>query len=238
MVTAAACMAADELPKAEEIIERALEVMGGRAAMERIRNQAISGTIEFTGKDLRGELLLYKALPNLLYSRVNLPGVGVIEEGVDGKVAWQKNLQGARIKEGQERAQALLSADVHAELNWRERYSKVEVAGVETSGDQTLYKVVLTPKEGPVQTRYYDQKTGLPAKVVMVMQTPAGEVSVEVAMSDFRDAAGVLAPHTLTQKAMGQEFVIRITSVKVNTEIDPARFALPDEVKALVVKQP
>jgi hypothetical protein len=54
---------------------------------------------------------------------------------------------------------------------------------------------------------------------------------------DYRETGGVWQAHRTVRVMPGQEIESRIEKVEINVEIDPARFAMPDAVKALVEKQ-
>ncbi len=231
-------LAADEaVPKAETILDQYIEATGGKAAYEKIHSEISGGSFELPGKGIRGSLNGYKIAPNKSYMAVNIPGVGMIEDGSNGEIAWNRSaLQGPRLKEGDEKATALREATFNTPLHWRKLYKRVETAGVENVGDQVCYKVVLTPNEGKPETQYYDQKSHLLVKVSMTLATPMGEIPVENKLSDYRKDGGILTPHRLEQSAMGQDILITIDNVKWNEEIPKSRFDVPADVQALLPK--
>jgi outer membrane lipoprotein-sorting protein len=63
-----------------------------------------------------------------------------------------------------------------------------------------------------------------------------GEIPMEVVVSDYKDFGGLLTPTKMIQKAMGQEIVMTVTSVKNNEEIPADKFEPPAEIKALLKK--
>jgi hypothetical protein len=95
---------------------------------------------------------------------------------------------------------------------------------------------VLTPKVGKPMTQYYDKQSGLMVKMVITVKNAMGEITVESVADDYRKEGGILVPHKLTNKAMGQQFVISIDKVEYNAEIPASRFDLPAEVQALLDK--
>ena len=68
------------------------------------------------------------------------------------------------------------------------------------------------------------------------MKTEMGEIPAESLVSDYRKVDGVLMPFLVKQKVLGQEFTVTLESVKNNAEMPKDRFALPDDVKALVAQ--
>lgn len=228
----------ESLPKAEEILDKFVEVTGGKAAYEKIHNEKWTGVFEFVGKGIKGTFTSYRAEPNKSVSIVELEGIGTIQEGSDGTTAWESSsVQGPRIKTGDERAFMLRVATLRAPLYWRKLYKHAETVGAETIEGQACYKLVLTPEEGKPETEYYDKKTGLMVKMTATMSSPMGEIPSETAFSDYKGDAGVLQPHKIQQKVMGQEFLITLDHVDYNVDMPSGRFDLPADVKALTSKK-
>ena len=49
-------LAADDLPKAETILDKYIEVTGGKAAYEKNHSEVSTGTMEFVGKGIKGSV--------------------------------------------------------------------------------------------------------------------------------------------------------------------------------------
>ncbi|HTQ56692.1 MAG TPA: hypothetical protein VMI94_19635 [Bryobacteraceae bacterium] len=233
LLIVAAAYAADDI-KPEAVLDKYVEATGGRAAYEKIHSDMATGTMEITGMGLKGTLTSYRAEAGKSYTAIELEGVGKIEEGTDGQVAWSINpMEGARIKEGDERATAFRNAAMQVEMHWRDFYKKAELNGTEDVDGKPCYKLVLTPNEGGAETRYYDKSTGYLVKVVLPTSTPNGPVTVELGLSDYRDEGGIRVPHTITQKVPNADILVKIDSIKHNPDIPAGRFDLPAEIKAL-----
>jgi hypothetical protein len=228
----------EPLPKAEQVLDKFVEVTGGKAAYEKVHNEKFTGTFEFVGKGIKGTITSYRAEPNKSVAIVELEGVGTIQEGTDGTIAWEtSSLQGPRIKQGDERAVSLREATLRAPLYWRKLYKHAETVGAETIGGQPCYKIMLTPEEGKPETQYYDKKSSLMLKLMMTITGPMGEIPSETLLSDYKEDAGLLQPHKVQQKAMEQEFLITIDHVEYNVDMPGDRFDLPADVKALTSKK-
>ena len=236
----AACLslyAADPLPTGEAILDKYIEVTGGKAAYEKKRTEISSAVMEFVGKGVKMNMTMYHAEPNKSYSVVEIEGIGKIEEGTDGSVVWERSaLKGPRVKTGEERAVSLRAANIHHDSRWRDFFQKVECTGVEPIDGHICYRVVLTPKDGQPETRYYDKKSFLLVRTNMIMKSEMGEIPAESSASDYRTVDGVLVPFLVKQKVLGQEFTVTLQSVKTNVEIPKNRFKVPDDVKALAAR--
>jgi zinc protease len=227
----------EPLPKAENILDRYVEVTGGKAAYEKRKNELSTGTLEFKAQGLKGSVISYSAEPAQEYLIIDIEGVGKIESGMNNGVVWEKSaILGPRIKSGQERAQSLRDGAFNPYLHWRELYPKAETTGTEIVDGEVCYKVVLTPPTGSAETRYFQKKSGLAVKMTTIGVSQMGEVPLEVLSGDYKNFGGVSVPTRITQKTGGQEFVITLQDVKTNQSMPPDRFDPPAEVKALLNK--
>jgi hypothetical protein len=103
--------AAADLPKGEVLLDKYIEVTGGKTAHAKIHSDMTTGTMEFKAMGLKGKITTYGAEPDKKYSEVLLDGVGKMQEGVNGDVAWSMSaMQGPRVKEGDEKNETLLQA--------------------------------------------------------------------------------------------------------------------------------
>jgi hypothetical protein len=233
-----AAWAADEaLPKAETILDRYVEVTGGKAAYEKHKTELGTGTMTFTAQGLKGSITRFAAAPNQTYMAIELEGIGKIEQGSSGGVVWEKNpMTGPRIKSGEEKVQDLREATYNQPVRWREVFVKAETVGRETVEGEDCYKVVLTPKEGKPETSYYSKKSGLVVKSETTAVTQMGEMNVEMVVSAYKEFDGVKVPTRMVQRVAGQEFVIAIDNLKYNESLPADRFEPPAEIKALLSK--
>lgn len=233
-----ALCAADALPTGEAVVDKYIEVTGGKAAYEKKRTEITTGVMEFIGKGVKANITNYTAAPNKSYSVVLIEGIGKLEEGTgegtNGVVAWERSaIKGPRIKTGEERAVSIRGATIQHDVRWRDFFQKAECTGVEPIDGHVCYRVVLTPKEGQPETRYYDKQSHLLVRTNTIVKTEMGDIPAEISVSDYREVDGVLMPHVIRQKVLQQEFTITVQNMKTNVEIPKDRFDLPDDVKAL-----
>lgn len=229
--------AADPLPSAESILDRFVEVTGGKQAYQKRQTEISRGTVEYAALGIKGAIVRYAAAPDKYYSTLDIQGLGKVEMGVNGGIAWESSaLLGPRIKTGVEKAEAIREATLNANLEWRKLYTKVATEGVETINGEECYKVVMTPPEGNPEVTYFQKKSGLAVRMTTVGVTQMGDIPIDMLVSEYKNLGGILAPAKVTQKTGAQELTITMESVEANPSIPAERFDLPAEVKALVVK--
>ena len=183
------------MPKAETILDRYVEVTGGKAAYQKHTHEKMTGTIPSPRSGMTGKLTRYAMAPDKEYSVLQLGPIGKIESGFSDGVAWEKNaITGPRVKSGDEKDQAEREARFNAQVEWRKVFPKVETTGSESVNGEDCYKVSLTPPPGKPETQYYSKKSGLLLKTAATAVSPMGEVPVEVEVSDYKNFDGVLYP--------------------------------------------
>jgi len=234
---AAAFVSAEPLPKAETILDRYIQVTGGKAAYQKHTHETLTGTISFPEQGLNGQLTRYAMAPDKEYSVVELGPIGKIESGFTNGVAWEKSaILGPRVKTGDEKNQAAREAQFNGQAEWRTIFPKAETTGSESVNGEDCYKVLLTPTAGKPETQYYSKKSGLLLKTAATAVSPMGEVAVEVELSDYKTFDGILFPTRSRQKAGAQQLEINITNVTTDQPFPAGAFDLPPEIKTLVDK--
>ena len=220
---------------AAKVLDRYVEATGGKAAHEAVTSSVSKVTLTIPAQSITLNMMLYQARPNRLYTRIESEMTGVIESGVSDSVAWEMSaMSGPRLKEGQEKADALRDAAFDALTDWRVYYPKVELAGVDTVDGAVCDKVVLTPATGTPRTMYLERASGLIRRYDLTVESPAGSLTVKSTLGDYRKEGAILVPHRTEIDALGQKRVMTVDSVAVNPDIPSERFAPPAEVKKLL----
>ena len=236
-VLAGVFVSAQDLPKAEAILDRYVEVTGGKAAYQKHTHQKMTGTLLVPDVGMTGSLTRYAATPDKEYSVLQLGPLGKAESGFNNGVAWEKNLiTGPRVKNGDEKALAEREARFNAQVDWRKSFTKVETAGSESVNGEDCYKIVATPAAGKPETQFYSKKSGLLVKTIATAVSPMGEIPVEVEVSDYKNFDGVLYATRSKSKMGPQHLEITITDLNFTDPVAADLFELPGEIKALVDK--
>lgn len=237
LLSVTAC-AQETLPPAASILDRYIEVTGGKAAWLAIRTEVRKATLERPSAGVKMAITAWRAAPNRSYLLLEAPGLGRVEEGTDGETVWGRStMQGPRIKQGGERDGSLLAATLNSDLRWREFFPEAETRGVDDVDGQPCYRVELHTTGGLRQVRFYSKQTGLLVKNVLITKGPMGEITADSYLTDYRRVNGVLVAFKVSTKVLGMTTTLAIESLEFNQEIDPAVFAVPDDIRALAGKQ-
>lgn len=215
-------------PTVDQILDKYVQAIGGREALEKITSWVIKQTLEISAMGLKAESETYAKAPNKTLTILNISGIGVIREGYDGQTAWSEDpMTGLREKSGVELAATVREADFHGALKIRQRYSKLELKGKEKVGDRETWVILATPAEGAPVKMYYDAQTGLLARTDTEEESPEGKFSVQTTVEDYREVDGVKLPFTSRGKTPIANMVIKTFEVKSNVAIDDAKFKKP-----------
>ncbi len=226
-----------KLPTAEAVLDKYVEVTGGKAAYAKITSTSTKATMALTAQSLSGTVEAYAKAPNKIYVAQTFDAIGKAEQGYDGKVGWASDpLSGLRTLEGIELDGFKNEATFNAAANWRTAYAKAEMLGIKPVDNQPAYAVRVTGKSGnKTSVQYFDTKTGLQIKSESTQETPQGKFPVETFYSDYRPVDGVKVPFKVRAVIAGnQELVSTVTEYKNNVTIDDKQFAKPAKQTAPV----
>jgi outer membrane lipoprotein-sorting protein len=212
----------------DQILNRYVQALGGRAAIERLTSMALTGTMEVASAGLSGKAELIAQAPNKYSLTLEIGGIGTFIQAFDGKAGWaQDPINGLRDITGVELAQLKREADFHREAHLKDVYTKLAVKGKEKVGASDAYVIEATPAEGGVEKLYFDTQNGLLVRADAVNRSPQGEIPAEVHIEDYKEIAGVKIPVTLRQVTPVLTSVIKFTDAKPNVEVDQKRFSRP-----------
>jgi len=216
------------LPTADQIIDKYVAAIGGKAAIEKQTSRVVKGTFEIAAFGASGTFEASSKAPNKNVTVINVVGFGVVQEGFDGKVAWAVDPQsGLREKTGAELAAAKLEADFYRDARLKQLYPKIVVKGKDKVGDKDVYVVEATPAEISTETWYFDTQTGLLLRADMEREGPQGKQSIQTFMDNYREVDGIKMPFTLKQISSAFTLDLKFEEVKHGVAIDDAKFVKP-----------
>jgi hypothetical protein len=227
-----------DLPSGESLIQRGIEKEGGANAMDRAQTVIMTGTVEVVGRNIMGPFEIDQQ-GEKSYTKIDLPGIGKIEEGFDGATAWESNLlQGTRIKEGDELEATRRASRVSILGDWKDYYKSAITKGESDVNGKPAWQVEMTPTKGHgVEEFYFDRDSGLLVKMTQTMPTAFGDIPVDMTLGDYRPVDGIQTPFLMSQSAMGQNMALHVSKVTYAAKIPSATFDLPPAVKELLAKK-
>ena len=222
---------------ADEIVEKQLTALGGRAALAKLKSRTITGTMTLTtpAGDVTGPVEVWSQEPNKSRTLIKLDlsslGAGqmIFDQRFDGTSGYVlDSLQGNRDITGSSLETMKNGSFPTPFLNYRERGATVELVGKEKVGEREAYVMILTPKSGSAVRQYIDAESYLPVKVTLKVEVPQlGELQQTTEFTDYRDVDGVKVPFHVRATSTVQTSIITVTKVEHNTKVDEALFSKP-----------
>ena len=216
------------LPSVDQVLDKYVKAIGGKAALEKLTSRVSKGTFEMDQLPGPAAEEIYAKAPNKQYLVTDLPGFGQASRGFNGAVGWEDNPQnGMRDITGTELAAMKRDADFYAAIKLRELYPKMTVKGKESFNGHDAYLVEATPPDGAAETMYFDADSGLLARTEREAEGPNGKVTLDITFDDYREVDGIKLPFAMHFSLGEFAFVIKLSEVKHNVPIDDAKFDKP-----------
>lgn len=221
------------LPAAAQLVARHIAAIGGREAVTARRSVRARGTFEMPAMGVRGDFEAAQSREGSMVMKVSVPGLGEMQSGYNGTVAWALNpMTGPRLLTGAELSQTRDEASMLSVLREPPAISSMQTVELSAMAGQRCYKVRVVWASGRSTFDCYSVDSGLLIGTQSVLESPSGALDISTTMSEYRDFGGVKVATLMTQRAAGQEQVLRIIGYELNS-VDSAVFALPPAITDL-----
>jgi zinc protease len=212
---------------AEELIKEHLKAIGGVEAHKKIKSRVLKGKLDIPAQGVSAAMIIQTKAPNKMRTELDLPGVGKIVEGFDGKVAWSNNpFTGLGEKPADQQDQAKRQADFYRDVELLDRYESWTLKGKEMVNGKSAHVLEGKSKEGTTDTFYLDEKTHL----MVQMKTRETGSDTTIQLSDHRTVDGLKVPFSIDVDAgAAGTFALKIDEVKHDVPLDDALFAFPSK---------
>jgi hypothetical protein len=221
----------------DEIVEKHIAALGGRAALGKLTSRVLTGTITVStpGGEFSGPIEVSNQAPNKVRTliKLDLTAVGVgqmtIDQRFDGMTGYViDTLQGNRDITGDQLEAMRNSFFPTPLLNYKENGITLELAGKEKVGDREAHVLIMKAKTGPSVRLFIDATTFSQLRQVVTANIPpVGDLEQTTDFSDEREVDGMKIAHMLKSTSSVQTFSVSISKVEHNLKIDPTTFAKP-----------
>jgi zinc protease len=238
MLLGGPALAAEDLPRVEDILEREAEAVGGKAANQNVKTVVMK--VKINTPETHNHLTICYAGPDRYSKEVSIEGLGSTVVVVNGDTGWvTDSITGSRLLTGEEKAhvknEALGFAKTFSRVgNWRKDYKEVKMLGEERVEGKSAYKVQVNTVTGETWIDHYDKKSGLLLRRETTVETPEGKVSTIELCSDYRTVDGITHAFTTTILNGPTEVVVTITHIEHNVDIPAERFTLPTALRKVM----
>ena len=233
-----ACAQAAAAQTAEEIIDKSIAAMGGRAAFDKIKSRSMAGTITLNtpAGDIPGAIEILNTRPNkartLIKADLSAFGAGplTIDQRFDGQNGYVlDSLQGNRDVTGNQLDNMRNSGFPHGFIDYKAMGFSAKLQGKEKVGAGEAYVIVFEPAKGSAIRQFIDTQSMLPVKFSLTVNVPQVGQDVEqtTMLEDYKEVDGVKVPFKLSSSSSVQSFTVMLDKVTHNVEVDEKLFVKP-----------
>ncbi|HVU49558.1 MAG TPA: hypothetical protein VHL80_02665 [Polyangia bacterium] len=209
----------------EVVLSDIARALGSDAAWKAHKNVRMKLEMSFQGMGISGSGERFATSKDKALVVTDLPGMGTIREGSNGKVFWSQDpINGTRTLSGAEADQARIESVWNAELRMNELYRSIELAPSSPPGQECL---VLTPPDAPPVTNCYDARSHLQVTQKGTRSTPQGDTPFSSTLKDWREVGGLKMAFSVDTQAGPITFTARMTDVKFDVPMDDKMFDPP-----------
>jgi predicted aspartyl protease len=216
---------ATEAPTLEQILDKYVQALGGRAALERVNTRASKGTFTSINLKTKGPIEIYAKAPNKWLMVLLAQGYGNYRRGFNATVAWEKypgRDSGSNLSSFSKR-----DAEFYLPLKFRETYPNATLKGSETFNKHETF-VLEAPAAGNPKRWYFDDKTGLLLRAET--RNLSGKILDSVDYDDYSMVDGIQEPFNIRLVDRdGTDFNIKLSEVKHNILIEDVSFERPQK---------
>lgn len=222
-------------PSVDEILERYIKALGGKAAIEKITTRVSRGTVEIPSEGASGTVELYEKAPNKRSLTIVVPNLFSTRQVFDGTNQWVQDAGETKVRQikGADLESYKRGADFYRGLRLRELYTKLTLKGSEKiqvrDGARETYVIEAAVSQGKPDKLYFDKETGLLLRTDSVEKTEDGNQDTREYTLDYKEVDGVKVPFTIRYVTAEGPLIIRLTEVKQNVELNDSVFSKPIE---------
>ncbi len=212
----------------QEVMDKMVAALGGRPAMEAIKDSTYSGTAEMVQFGMNGTVTMYQKEPGLIRLDMEMMGM-VITQAYDGESAWWVNPQtGTEELMNEQQGADLKRQGIGNEalFNPAKYGISYELKPKEKINDKEYIVVDQVFKDGFRATMYLDPETYLTFKTRAKTTTAAGTEAIsETFTLDYQPEQGLSVPKSINILVDGQDFIrMKITKTVFNTGLEDSFF--------------
>jgi hypothetical protein len=223
----------------QAVLDKAIEALGGAKKLGAVKafTWKAKGTINFGGNEsaftsaaTAQGLDHYRSEFEGEFGGNKVKGVTVLK----GDKGWRKfgDMGGAMDKAAvaNEKRSLYLQLTPVTIVPLKGKGFKVEAAGTEKVGDKPAAVLKVTGPDGKDFKLYFDQKSGLPVKLVAkVIGFMGEEFTQETTFANYKDFKGIKKATKIESKRDGEKFLEQeITDFKPVEKVDPKTFTEPE----------
>ena len=216
------------------LLARFIDATGGEEAWRSHTSSTYKGKFGISAMGMEGDMVVYAAAPNKVSIRIEMAGMGSMNQGYNGEAGWSENpMTGSALLEGDQLDQMVEQANFYGPLVYDEIYPSQETVELSEFNGESAYKLRLLNAAGKETLQYFSEESGLLIGTQGMQSSDMGEAEVIAVIGDYKDFDGLKLPSKTTAEVMGMEITQTIDEVTWD-EVPENAFEPPPSIKALM----
>ncbi|MDQ3816845.1 MAG: c-type cytochrome [Acidobacteriota bacterium] len=215
-------------PTPDQILERYVIAVGGKAQISNVRTMLIRATVERT-QGRTGPIEIIIRRPDSYHLTATIPQQGTFIQAYSGSSGWvigpgvQRQLSAADINAVRRQAESFDLLKIH------EPFPRMSFAGVEQIAGRKAYVLESILNPGTKQKLYFDTETGLLVRKVMLTDTVLLPIPEQFDFEDYRDVNGLKIPFMIRYSAVDSYDSVtrKLSEIKLNVPVEDSIFKMP-----------
>jgi hypothetical protein len=220
---------AKALPTTARVLERYIEVTGGREALLRHKSVTIHSRDQFPSRKLETETVSFFKGGKTL-QRTTAPGGKVYVSGYDGEVGFEVDPAGkVTLHLGDEARTIARDADMYYHLHVLDYFESLDVVDVKEFAGRPCYHLKGLNKWGKPNEQFYDKESGLLLGYAFNTAWRGGKGDATATFEDYTDYGGIrMAAKTVSRD--GEDVSISLLTAVHWDDVEDSAIAPPAAV--------
>lgn len=224
-----ASRAVDSKPTVDEVLDKYVQAIGGRTAVEKLSSRVLKGSVEVPATGETGSVEIYMKAPSKRLSIINIPSSGIDERGFDGTAGWYLDPdEGPQDMSAADLANMKLESDFYRPIRLKSLYPRLTLIAKEKVDNREAYVIEAVREDGTSERMYFDVQSGLLVRDDVPLDIPEeGKTTARIEYADYREVDSIKLPFLITQTSPDFDYIIRLQEIKHNVALDDAKFKKP-----------
>ena len=220
---------AETNPTVDQVLEKYVASMGGRAALEKFTTRVMKASVILTDTGEAGTLEIYKKAPDKELFSLEIPSNGPAPRAYNGKAGWvlYDPDEGPQDVSAKDLPAMKREFNFHRESLLKVLYPKMTLKGKEKVGAEEAFEIEALADDGALERWYFSTQSGLLLRSDTPYVNDDGQSVLQTTFGDYRDVDGVKFPFVWRQTCPDFDYDIRFSTIQNNVPVDDAQFEKP-----------
>ena len=217
---------AGPFPTPEQLLNKYVEAVGGKAAAEKFNSMVLKGTN--AGPNAALPVQVYRKSPGKTLS-TSTSSEGTFSVGFDGTAGWMQGGNATRDMDAADLAFMKDQEGIYDVIKIQEPFPRMRLAGKEKVGDRDAWILRAPGAEGKIIRLYFDADKGFLLRKSILTPTMIGAIPVQFDFEDYREVNGARLPFTIRLSSLDMRFswTRTFTEIKNDPSIEDSKFSKP-----------